>query len=480
MHCISKSKHILIALLAIILISVPQKADGQDKIISLDTTYYLPMPWDRNSILLVAASKGYPTEIHRLVGMGADINTKSYDNATPLIYAIANNKPETVKAIMAYSPETEIFTNSSETALHIAVKLGLLEIAELLIRNEADIDISDKFGATPLHYASIYGDFYMVDLLLYYGADTDLKTVEGTTALMAAVWNGFADLSDLLLQNGSDVNAADNEGFTPLIIAAQNNDTLIADLLLSKGADINAANKYHYTALTIAIRNGDPETIEFFLKKGKDVYTNDKNSVNPYDAVRQYGRVKVLDLLENWGYERSERFSIDQVSVSAYYKGLSHDSYFGSSVSFIEPLYDLYLSLGFDFKPAYSRVLFEQNESLYYQYLDQRYIIHGGIGKQIKLRENYIRGDICLLFTLKTGYMFGKVYKGTYLKPDDRIVIMPEALLKWSKNRFDIWGGYEYMNTGLFKNGPHWLKIGASYKFFFIEHQSPLKVINWY
>ena len=44
--------------------------------------------------LMIAAAKGYPSEVERLIKKGADINAKTDLGVTPLILAVVSNKPE--------------------------------------------------------------------------------------------------------------------------------------------------------------------------------------------------------------------------------------------------------------------------------------------------------------------------------------------------------------------------------------------------
>ena len=180
----------------------------------IDTSDYIPSFYrgsdDYN--LMIAASKGYASEIERLIGKGADINAETYEGASPLIFAVTNNRLTAVKTLLKYKPLLDKVTTSFDTPLQIAVKNRSFEICEALLRGGAEADYPDKYGATPLNHASLYGYLDIVDLLLYYGASIDEKSVDGTTPLLASIWAGYADVADLLIQNGANMEARDNEG----------------------------------------------------------------------------------------------------------------------------------------------------------------------------------------------------------------------------------------------------------------------------
>ncbi|MDT8401511.1 MAG: ankyrin repeat domain-containing protein [Bacteroidales bacterium] len=463
------------------LIFTGASSSGQQYPVIIDTSDYLPYPDGLNINLMIASAEGYTSEVHRLVKLGADVDATDPENISPLIYAVANNNLNTVKALLEYNPNTGIMTNSGESALHIAAKDNMLEIAEALIRTDADLNLKDRHGATPLHYASAYGYFYMCDLLIYYNAAIEARSEDGSTPLMAAVYSGQADISDLLLQSGASVNMTDNEGYTPLMIAAQNNDTLVMNLLLGAGSDMEAVNAYKYDALGIAIRNNNYEAYRFLVERTEPgSYKNNKDILSPALIARKYGRSKILAELNEAGLSEASKLSFDHVKIQAGIKASMHDYYTGFGLSFKDPLLRIMLNAGFEIKPSFSRVLVESSPDTYYQYYDKRYIIYAGAGKEFKLHEDYSRGSFSIDLNLNIGYMIVHQYRGTNIKPPDRIRLMPQALLRWNKGNINVHAGYEYMKTDLYKIGPSWFILGLSYDVHFDKMRGPLKKIRWY
>lgn len=448
----------------------------------IDTSDYMPGADGLNFNLAVAASKGYAYEIHRLIKLGADPDAADPTGATPIIYAVANNMKEAVTALLTYDPELNFLTPAGESPLLIAARYNLLEIGESLIRKGAQIDFQDYYGAAPLHYAAIYDYFYFTDMLIYYEADRDIRSRDGTTPLMGAIWAGNAEVTDLLIQSGADPSVADNEGFTPLILAAQNGDTLIADLLLKSGASLYAINNHNFDALGISIRSNHLTMTEYLLKKIRQnpPAADTPRPVNPVTIATSYGRKEIIELLSRYGVNDKPPITIDRITFTGSVKVNIHDIYTGGEVSFTDPYHRLRFNAGVDFKPWYTRVLDQVGENLFYQYMDKRYVLYGGVTKYFLLSENYLRGDFTLDLTLNAGYMFSSTYPGTYVKPDNRLVVMPSANIRWIKGNFSIVGGLEYMGTGLYKAGPLWFRAGLSYNFLLKQVKSPLKNIKWY
>lgn len=455
-------------------------ASAQENSSAVDTSDYLPFPGGINTNLMIAAAKGYPSEIHRLIKLGADIDATDYENITPLIYAVANNRLTTVKSLLEYNPDTEVFTNGGESALHIAAKDNMPDIAEALIRADTDINLKDAYGATPLHYASAYGYTYLCDMLLYYGANIEARSDDGSTPLISAVFSGQAVISDLLLQSGSDPNIPDNKGYTPLIIASQNNDTLLMSLLLAKGANPFAVNEYGYDALAMAIRNDNYEAFRYMSDRAEPRGYKKEGTISPIVVARKYGRTKMLKELKDAGFTEPSGLSFDHVKIAAGVKTALRDYYTGMSVSFKDPLLKVMINAGFEMKPGYNRVLVQSSENSFFQYYDRRYIIYTGLGKEFLFLETYSKGDFSFELKLNAGYMMAERYRGTEIKPPDKIKIMPQALLRWSRDKFNIYAGYEYMKTDLYRIGPGWFKLGISYDIYFDKSRSPVKKIRWY
>lgn len=470
--------------LAVGLFSIAGRLSSQE--MAIDTLEYLSHYLsetleDRlNYNLMIASSKGYVSEIHRLIRKGADIECKTIEGTTPLLFAVANNKTDAVKALLSYKPDVNIITSEAETPLLVAVKNGNLDISETLIRDSANIDFSDKYGATPLHYASIYGYFYIVDMLLYYEAINDKRTKDGITPLMAAIWAGYDDIADLLIQNSADIEAKDIDGFTPFLIAAQNGDTIAMELLLKNGVNLYETNIYNYNALEICIKFNHKPATEYLLEKGDKWASKEQGSVGSYAVASKYMRKEIIAILEKNKIPRTYRLGIDQVSVSPSVKFNNRDYFTGISLTFKEPYINGGIIFGYDVKLWYTREIIRKSENTFYQYMDKRSVVYAGLFKDLSLSDNPLKGNWDFTTSLLIGYNFGNKFKGTQIAPERKVKIIPAAGFKWTRNNFNFFGRIEYMNTEFYKNGPIWLRIGGSYNLFFDKIRAPGKIIKWY
>jgi len=481
---ISTRTFVLVALLLIALsVNGQWKLNDEDREYTtlLDTLDYFPPSYNDalNLNLMIAASKGISSEIIRLINKGADVNAETQEGATPLIFAISNNKPLAVITLLAYKPKLDKATKNDETALLIAVKNRYAELAELLIREGADLNQTDRFGATPLHHASIIGYLEIVDLLVYYEADLNRKTTQGTTPLLASIWAGFTEISDLLIQSGAKTEESDNEGYTPYLMASYFGDTVVMDILQKYGANIYATNKAHNNALSLAISTGDTGVAKYLLRKG-DQWQNQGKAVNLYSVAAKYRRSEMINILKNNNIPGKLKREIDQISLSVSSRFFIHDFYSGVNLSFKEPYFNGGFILGVDTKLWYSRLLIEKSERMFYQYMEKGSVIYAGAFKDFAITDYQNRYNYIISTSLSAGYTIGNQLKGTYISIDGKFKIIPSVTFKITKMNFTCFTGLEYVKTPFYKNGPVWIRLGASYNYYFDNVRTKIKPIKWY
>ena len=447
----------------------------------IDTSDYIPFFYtgavDYN--LMIAASRGYQTEIERLISKGADVNAETNEGATPLVFAVSNNQLAAVKILLANNPILDKTTGSYETPLLIAVKNRFFEVAEVLVRAGADVNFRDRYGATPLHHASLNGYLDLVDLLLYYDASLDLKTVEGTTPLLAAIWAGNTDIADLLIQKGANLEAKDNDGFTPFLMASYYGDTLMMDILYRKGADIYATNNDHHNALSLTIITGQSHAADFLFKIGNKWAKPGNDAVDLYSVATKYRRTEMIKILKNNNIPGKLKYEIDQVALSVSSRFFIHDLYTGISLAFKEPYLNAGFIVGCDLKLWYTKVLIKNSENLFYQYMDKGSVVYAGVFKDFALTDYTDKFNYLFSTSLLAGYSFGNSLKGTLLATDNKLKVIPGISLKMTKTNLTLNLGMEYVKTEFYHTGPVWLRLGVSYNYFFDKVRTKIKPIKW-
>lgn len=456
--------------------------ETESESVLLDTSDYVSViyPGSIDYNLMIAASKGYLSEVNRLILKGADVFAETGQGVTPLFFAVSNNHTKVSKILLEYGSDPNIQTQKRETPLLVAVKNANAEIAEALIRAGADINITDRYEATPLHYASVYDYQQIADMLIYYDALIDTKASDGSTPLFSAVWAGNADIVDLLIQNGANIEIRDNDGFTPFLMAAFNGDTLMMDLLYKKGADIYAADNSEHNALALAIISDNIDAANYLLSKGNKWSDPSDNAIDPYDVASKYIRKDMLALLKEKQIPGNIKYKIDQVDIMVSSRFFLRDIYTGISFSFKEPFLNGGIIIGLDSKLWYTRVLQKQSENTFYQYLNKNSVFYGGIFKDFALTNYPFKGNYSISTSLSAGYIFGNQLKGTRITPGNKFVIMPAAALKWTRKDLSFSIGIDYVKTDFYHLSPLWVRLGASYNLYFDNIRTKEKTLKWY
>ncbi len=114
------------------------------------------------SVLMLAALKGYLPLVKRLVELDADVNKPGW------------------------------------TPLHYAASTGQVAVIEFLLENSAYIDAESPNGSTPLMMAAMYGSPESVKVLIQAGADLNVKNQLGLTALDFSVRGNRQNAKELI------------------------------------------------------------------------------------------------------------------------------------------------------------------------------------------------------------------------------------------------------------------------------------------
>ncbi len=136
-----------------------------------------------------------------LILFGANVNFKSNNGSTALIWVTKFSSQDTIKLILNYNP---------------------------------DINVQDVYGNTALIYSiRERKDKNIVEIILYSNPNIDIQSYFGHkwNALMWAVAGNKIDIIKLLLDKGADINLKDNQGHTARDIAYKRGHKSIVKLI---------------------------------------------------------------------------------------------------------------------------------------------------------------------------------------------------------------------------------------------------------
>jgi len=213
------------------------------------------------SVLFVAAQRGFADIVAVLIEAGADVRFRHKIYGSPLTQASAAGHTEIVRQLLAAGARPNV---SGESALARAALGGHVDIVDQLLAAGADPNAGQ---GTPLREACRRDQVAIVQRLLAAGARPNLHTDTTTTALIQASLRGNAEIVGLLLEAGADPNIADHVDYTPLSSAAALGHEEVARLLLAAGADPNQT-KDGQTPRRIALASGHPAVAERIRQAG--------------------------------------------------------------------------------------------------------------------------------------------------------------------------------------------------------------------
>lgn len=449
---------------------------GQFVIVQTDSSGYISD--DNNYNLLVAAEKGLLDDVKKFIKKGADVNTKTFEGVTPLMYASQKGHLEVVEFLLEKKADPELKPLDGISALHGAVMFNNLGVAELLVRNKANIDIEDKKGATPLMYAIAYNYFVMADMLIYYEASLSAEDKQGNSPLSVAVYTGNFEMAKLLLDNGAPVNHQDEKGNTPLIIASQFGFNDIADLLILYSSDINIRNNSKLSALHYAVETNNVELTKLLIKKGANVNQDISYAENMLTIASRSKNDSIKSLLLSNGAKRNYYPSITAVSTGVNLNFNGDDFFNGVQVLLDEQKYKFSLNAGMEFRPKRITVLEKKEEDLYYQFWERRALLYGGLLKTFKIHQVSYNKSIEALLTTNIGYTWGN-YRGYIQEPESKLMFLPEAGLMIKKPGSKIMFTYQYKNFKLDDVSPHRFNISLMFTVNIVKNKFKSHYINW-
>lgn len=112
--------------------------------------------------LMIAALRGHPQWVRRLVTRGAQVNRPGW---TPLHYAASGPSVETVQVLLDLGALTDPVSPRGSTPLMMAAQYGPEASVDLLVRRGADLQLRDSQGSSVLDYARRSGRESLVRLL---------------------------------------------------------------------------------------------------------------------------------------------------------------------------------------------------------------------------------------------------------------------------------------------------------------------------
>jgi ankyrin repeat protein len=189
-----------------------------------------------------------------------------------LVEAARNQDSQRIRALVDQHADVNARSDDGSTALLWAAHWNDLETADRLLRAGADANAANEFRMTPLSQACINGSAGLVRLLLKSGAKPNIAIATGETPLMTCAKTGSAEAVKILVEYGAAVDAKEpSQNQTALMWAAAERHAGVVDALIKAHADVKASTKQGFTPIHFAARVGDLESVKLLLAAGVDV-----------------------------------------------------------------------------------------------------------------------------------------------------------------------------------------------------------------
>ena len=200
----------------------------------------------------------------------------------PLVETARKQDGKAVRALLAQKADVNARSSDGSTALLWLAHWNDVETAELLLKSGAEANTPNDFRMTPLSQACINGSAEFVRLLLRSGANPNTPIATGETPLMTCAKTGSTDAVRLLIEYGAMVNASEpNQKQTALMWAAAERHPNVVSALIAAHADLNAHSKEGFMPIHFSARVGDLESVKLFLAAGVDVNVQTQTGQKP-------------------------------------------------------------------------------------------------------------------------------------------------------------------------------------------------------
>lgn len=212
------------------------------------------------------------------------------DGYTKLHIAILHNiEPAIVVLINFAEPaQLNIRNFAGQSALHLAVLLGMPTTVKKLIDAGADINLRDNRCNTPLHLAVLNSDLKSVQIIIAaiqptaYGSEKSLIAnleqwnFDGESCFFVACKLKDIPVMRLLANVGANVNAREGRsGYSPLHYAVEIHANDVVKFLCEDCqsiVDLDAENYGGFTAFQLSLLTCQESLADYLVKKGSTAY----------------------------------------------------------------------------------------------------------------------------------------------------------------------------------------------------------------
>ena len=207
-----------------------------------------------NSPLIYAAQKGLTNNVKVLLAQGASVNYRNpVSGLSALDTAAAEGHTQIVRMLLK-NPETDVNLQdqSGRTPIFYAVDQNQPDALRALLAAGADVNAQDLTGTTSLMLAAAKNHTDCFNLLMKQkNIQPFMKDLQGRSALIYSAYAHDTYPAQKLLSAGANINEQDASGNTPLLTAIKAKNNKLAMFFVQQKADLSIANNAGENAFTL-------------------------------------------------------------------------------------------------------------------------------------------------------------------------------------------------------------------------------------
>ena len=257
---------------------------------------------------LAAALNSNPSVVGVLIGAGADLTAWSENGLTSLdLAALENGNPDIIDALVRAGTDPKVRSECGSYALDYAVSNNNPTVVTALLLAGYEVrtrEVRIQFGSCealndvslyhPLVYMTLM-DFFLAGIAGSVDSEVDPEGEQDYSHLphlhIAAALNGNPEVINTLLEAGADPKVRSENGFSPLHFAATTNfNPAVVKTLVKAGADPNARSENGFTPLHFAVASGQDFSVPMIAALrdvGADPKIPNDEGKLPWDYVQE-------------------------------------------------------------------------------------------------------------------------------------------------------------------------------------------------
>lgn len=277
--------------------------------------------------IYLAARQGRTALVRRLLGAGADPDTRSVirGETTPLHAAVYQSHIETAAVLLNAGADPLYRSRIGFAAFDWALERGDLATMSWLVDHLRASASGDEAGSYALVLAVFADAADELDAHLDAGADPRASNAVRYPPLTLAARLDRPDMVRRLIEAGADPNSGrvELDEASPLHQAARGGSLEPARLLLAAGADPNKLNARGFTALHLAALYDRPAVAAALLAAGTDPAVRSVDALpeigeyTAFDFAVEQGRLAVADTLLAWAARHAADAGPDRLAQAA-------------------------------------------------------------------------------------------------------------------------------------------------------------------